>query len=74
LTTRYAPSGPCSGLRALVQELLAQGADPASIEAELERVREELRTAGREDTEDAVLDVMDFLTGWCSPHMKISRE
>jgi hypothetical protein len=30
-----------------------------------------LRQDGRETDEDAVMDVFDFLTGWCSPHMRV---
>lgn len=26
---------------------------------------------GEEECEDAVLEAMDFLYGWCSPHMKL---
>jgi hypothetical protein len=37
----------------------------------LEELRFELREEGREDAEDTVLDVMDFITGWSSPHMRI---
>jgi hypothetical protein len=33
-----------------------------------------LREAGREKDEDAVMDVMDFLVGWCSPHMRLSTD
>jgi hypothetical protein len=65
---------PLECLRAVVQHLLTTGVDPSSVESELEGVRERLRYEGREDDEDVVLNVMDFLTGWCSPHMKISRE
>lgn len=27
--------------------------------------------SGREDDEDVVLEVMDFLTGWSSPHVRL---
>ena len=30
-----------------------------------------MREANRETDEDVVLEVMDFLTGWCSPHMRL---
>jgi hypothetical protein len=33
-----------------------------------------LRQLGRETEEDPVMDVMDFLVGWCSPHMKLPPE
>jgi hypothetical protein len=38
---------------------------------ELERIRMEFREAGHADLEDVVLEVMDFVTGWCSPHMRV---
>ena len=31
----------------------------------------ELRYEGRGDLEDIVLEVMDFVSGWSSPHMRI---
>jgi hypothetical protein len=37
----------------------------------LERIRLNLREKGRSDIEDIVLDVMDFVTGWSSPHMRV---
>ncbi|MCI0739356.1 MAG: hypothetical protein L0Y72_09955 [Gemmataceae bacterium] len=58
-------------LRKLAQRLLDEGSEPAVLCAQFEQVRQELRKAAREDDEDAVMDVMDFLTGWCSPHMKL---
>lgn len=62
---------PVACLRAVVQTLVAQGADRAAVEDELEAFRDWLRSHGRDDDEDIVLDVMDFLTGWSSPHMKV---
>jgi hypothetical protein len=37
----------------------------------LRALRGHLRDAGRDADEDMVLEVMDFLAGWSSPHMKI---
>ncbi len=67
-------SEPIPNLRSLVQELFSRGADKASVLAALENARQELRRAGRETDEDAVMDVMDFIVGWCSPHMKLEPE
>jgi hypothetical protein len=36
--------------------------------------RQQLRQAASEAEEDAAMDVMDFLVGWCSPHMKLPPE
>jgi hypothetical protein len=33
-----------------------------------------LRVQGKEREEDLLLEVMDFIEGWCSPHMKIGGE
>ena len=33
--------------------------------------RARLRTAGREDDENAVMDVMDRIVGWCGPSAKL---
>jgi hypothetical protein len=62
---------PLEHLRRIVQGLLAQGQDRDAILKELENFRNVLREMGREEDEDIVLEVMDFLVGWCSPHMKL---
>jgi hypothetical protein len=56
-------------LRKLTQCLLAQGNSAQTLLDQFERMRQGLRATGRQEDEDAILDVMDFLTGWCSPHM-----
>jgi hypothetical protein len=58
-------------LREELQRLLAKGFDRNVIMQELERLRSHFREAQQEDMEDLVLDLMDFLTGWCSPDMKL---
>ena len=62
---------PLLCLRDIVQQLLAQGKDGQVITEELEQFRTVLRAVGRDTDEDIVLEVMDFLAGWCSPHMKL---
>jgi hypothetical protein len=44
---------------------------PATDPDDFEKARQFLREADREKDEDAVMDVMDFLLGWCSPHMQL---
>jgi hypothetical protein len=66
----YAPD-PITRLTAVVRRLVTQGRDRESIYADLEQLRAILQRDGRDEAEDAVLEVMDFLTGWSSPHMKI---
>ncbi len=58
-------------LRRLATERLATGTDKAAVLEAFEQLRRELRAANRERDEDAVMDAMDFLSGWCSPHMKL---
>jgi hypothetical protein len=67
-------SGPVHNLRSLARQLLADGQPREAVLALFERARQQLRQAGRETEEDAVMDVMDFLVGWCSPHMKLPPE
>jgi hypothetical protein len=65
---------PVLELRSVVLRLNSQGMTKGAILERLERTRKKLRTAGREKEEEAVMDVMDFLAGWCSPHMKLPLE
>ena len=67
-------SEPVNGLRNWVLQLLADGQTREAIRGLLKRTRPQLRQADRETDEDAVMDVMDFLVGWCSPHMKLPPE
>jgi hypothetical protein len=43
----------------------------AEVLADLESLRVRARLAGREDIEDAILDVMDMITGWTGPNGKL---
>jgi hypothetical protein len=58
----------------LTLHLLANGQTRDTILNLFERARQQLRQTGRETEEDAVMDAMDFLVGWCSPHMKLPPE
>lgn len=62
---------PVLDLRTLVQTLVQQGSSPEAVLADLESLRSRLRAGGREADEDVVLEVMDFVVGFCSPHMRI---
>jgi hypothetical protein len=62
---------PRARLREWVIEKSSKGTEKASILKLLEDTRIALRESGRDEEEDIVLDVMDFVVGWCSPHMKI---
>jgi hypothetical protein len=65
---------PIPRLRSLAASILEEGEDPAAVLERFNAVREHLREADREADEDAVMDVMDFLVGWCSPHMRLDAE
>jgi len=61
---------PLLALREVVgQELAENGDDRRRVLNDLEALRLVSRRAGL--NEDAILDVMDFVTGWCSPHETI---
>jgi hypothetical protein len=51
-------------------ELQRTGGDRELMLAELQELRAMARRDGLD--EDPVLDLMDFVYGWSSPHMKIS--
>jgi hypothetical protein len=62
---------PTLRLRSTVQTLLEEGwTRELALEA-LQEFRAQLQGAGREADEDVVLEVMDFVTGWSSPHVKL---
>jgi hypothetical protein len=65
---------PVLELRSLALRLSSEGYDRAAFIEKFEEVRQELRQSDREADEDAVMDVLDFLTGWCSPHMRLPAE
>lgn len=67
-------STPVDELRSLAIKLQKEGQDQSSILQLFDGNRQALRSAGRDADEDAVLEVMDFLVGWCSPHMNLSRK
>ena len=54
-------------IRALVEELRRKGEQKEAILARMQ----ELRGSVSSEQEDILLEVMDFLVGWCSPHAKI---
>jgi len=63
---------PGSELRSLAEAFLARGEDQSAVLQRFEKARQQLRQAGREADEDAVMDVMDCLVGWCSSHAKLA--
>jgi len=66
---------PVDSLRAFVLELSTVGyRKPQIIELFEQRLTLLQADPEREADADAVRDVLDFLVGWCSPHMKLLRE
>jgi hypothetical protein len=64
-------SEPVMRMRDLVRSELEHGVSRSEVLGQLESLRIELRGNGRSDEEDVVLDVMDFVSGWSSPHMQL---
>jgi len=54
-------------LRTSLSKALEDGEKREAILTELE----ELRKSVSDEQEDILLEVMDFLVGWCSPHAKL---
>lgn len=70
---RATPGTDLHDLRQLTaDEIARRNGDTESVLRDLEELRPLARERG-EEVEDAVLDLMDYVTGWCSPHMKIRQ-
>ena len=54
-----------------VKALLALGVDRNEILDVFEVIRTALQKDNMEEAEDIVLEVMDLLVGWCSPHAEL---
>jgi uncharacterized protein YegP (UPF0339 family) len=69
-----ASENPVMSLREAVGAALRWSQPREEILSELETLRTEVRKAGHPEHEDAILEVMDFLTGWSSPHVRLSEQ
>ncbi len=69
-----ASSNRVGELRKIAQEMLDGGAQPEVVLKRFEQIRASLRESGREDDEDTIMDVMDMISGWCSPHMTLRQK
>ncbi|WKZ26177.1 MAG: hypothetical protein QY304_02105 [Candidatus Paceibacterota bacterium] len=58
-------------MRELFIKILKEGYDRKQLESDVTEYMLFLRKEGREKDEDWVLEALDYLTGFCSPHMKI---
>src|SRR3954453_5068286 len=63
---------PFEHLRLAATAPLAEGRTPQSVYELFEAVRAQLREEKRQVEEDVVMDAMDCLCGWCSPHQEIN--
>jgi hypothetical protein len=62
---------PFDTLRRTVQALVDAGEPTQGTYDQLNTFALEFRAAGRETDEDAILDVMDLLVGFCAPELRI---
>ncbi len=63
---RYLPR-----LRKYAREMLDAGYDNAQLYNDLRHLYWNVSGRGNEELEEAILDVMDFLTGWCAPGARL---
>ena len=64
---------PLRELRSVAQTLRSEGESHDAILELFEQTRRQLRESNREPEEDLVMEAMDLLVGWCSPHVKLDR-
>jgi len=62
---------PFKQLHALAVNLLDQGSDRATVIQDFKKVQRQLRATDRDAEEDVLMDVLDCLVDWCSPHVRI---
>lgn len=66
------PSRAVGTIREYARETLDSGYPREALLEDFERARGVLESRGAHgDTEDPILDVMDFLVGWCSPGARL---
>jgi hypothetical protein len=56
-----------STLRALLGEFLKDGENRETILTQIQQLRKSVS----DEQEDLLLEIMNFLVGWCSPHAKL---
>lgn len=55
----------------MVKQLIAECHPKEVLLKQFEELHLDLMPAGKEKEDDIILDIMDYLAGWCSPHMKL---
>jgi hypothetical protein len=63
---RYLPR-----LRKYAREKLDAGYSNEQLYSDLRYLYRDVSERGNEDLEEAIADVMDFLTGWCAPAARL---
>jgi hypothetical protein len=71
LHAALASERPFESLWRTVKRSRDAGSPRDRLLAQLDELRSELHRTGRHEAEDTVLDVMDCLIGWCSPHQRL---
>jgi len=73
LETAFRSTDPVRALLGLVQELAREGTSKTEISELLTKYVDQIRTRPdfKDGEEDAVLDVLDALTGWCHPSAEL---
>jgi len=64
-------AGATTLLSALVYSLRSEGMSKQAIGAAYYAAFKRLQEAGRQDQADAIADILDVLTGWCSPSARL---
>ncbi len=63
----FASENHLDGLRRAAERELQAGTPREQVVARLDALRSGLS----DSDEDVVLEVLDFVTGWCSPHVRL---
>ncbi len=69
-----ADSKPLEQMRSLVRQWQSRGERQSAIIDRLEHARLALHAADRDQDEDLIIEVIDFIVGWCSPHFRMDGE
>jgi len=68
---RFTPDEARVGLRETVAKDLEEHGEPEVVLAVLDSLRRKAREEGRSVVEDVVMDVMDYVVGWCNTRMRL---
>jgi hypothetical protein len=71
LRTAYASENRLYALRRAADHELQTGTTREQLIAQLDELRTDLHEFGGQGDEDIVLDVMDFVSGWCSSSARL---